>query len=207
MTMFRVALLGLGLGLAAMPAMADTPEAIRACQADRGGAGCATLLTRIFVCDRAGGMAGCAELLAARDAALASREPEPEPEPEPEAEPEPVSDSAAESGDCPVIDSADWRATVGQVEGVEGPQLVVTGTVTMPTPGWTVRLEAGPADRSALPVQRLRLTASRPEGIVIQVLDEVELRAVLPALGAYRGVAVDCGDLVLVELSEVGQEW
>jgi len=198
MMMFRVALLGLGLGLAALPAVADTPEAIRACHAERSGAGCATLLSRIFVCDRAGGIAGCAELLATRDAALA------EPEPEPVVEPTP--DTAAESGDCPVIDSADWRATVGPVEGAEGPQLVVTGTVTMPTPGWTVLLERGPADRSALPVQRLRLTASRPEGVVIQVLDEVEVRAVLPALAAYRGVAVDCGDLVLVELSEVGQD-
>ena len=207
--MFRVALLGLGLGLAALPAMADTPEAIRACLAERSGAGCATLLSRIFVCDRAGGIAGCAGLLAARDVALA--EPEPEPEPEPEVEPAPdtaadtAADTATETGDCPVIDSADWGATVGPVEGVEGPQLVVTGTVIMPTPGWTVALEPGLADRSALPVQRLRLTATPPDGIVIQVTDEVAVRAVMPALAAYRGVAVDCGDLVLVELTEVGQ--
>jgi hypothetical protein len=190
--MFRPLILTAALALMPAAAVAVTPDEIRACEADRTGPGCATLRTRLFVCQAANTMAGCADLLALRDAALAVPEPEPEPAPEPEAE---------AAATCPVIDAADWRASVGPVEGAEGPQLVVEGRVTLPTPGWTVALEAGMADRSAIPVQRVVLTAAAPQMAVAQVLTDYELRLVTPALApAYRGVIVDCAGLALVEV-------
>lgn len=190
--MFRKLILTAALALAPAAALAVTPDEIRACEADRTGPGCATLRTQLFVCRAANAMAGCADLLALREAALAA--------PEPEAEAEAETAAEAEAA-CPVIDSADWRATLGPVEGAEGPQLVVEGRVTLPTPGWTVALEAGMADRSAMPVQRVVLTAAPPQMAVAQVLTDYELRLVTPALApAYRGVIVDCAGLALVEV-------
>lgn len=190
--MFRKLILTAALALVPAAALAVTPDEIRACEADRSGPGCATLRTQLFVCRAADAMAGCADLLALREAALAAPEPEPAPVAEAEAA-------------CPVIDSADWRAALGPVEGAEGVQLVVEGRVTMPTPGWAVTLEAGMADRSAIPVQRVVLTATPPQMAVAQVLTDYELLLVTPALApAYRGVIVDCAGLALVELTEVG---
>lgn len=190
--MFRKLMLTAALALAPAAALADTLDAIRACEADRTGPGCATLRTQLFVCRAATAIAGCAELLALQEAALAAPEPDPAPVAEAEAA-------------CPVIDAADWRAALGPVAGAEGVQLVVEGRVTLPTPGWTVALGAGMADRSAIPVQRVVLTAAPPQMTVAQVLTEYELRLVTPALApAYRGVVVDCAGLALVELTEVG---
>ena len=192
--MFRA--LTLAFALAALPAVAGatTPDEIRVCEADRTAPGCATLRSRLFVCQAAAAMAGCAELIALRDAALA--------EPEPEPEPEPMPDPAAETdANCPVIEATDWAATLGPVEGAEGLHLIVTGRVTLPTPGWTVTLEAGIADRSAVPTQRVILTATRPGAMVAQVLTDYDLRLETPALApAYRGVIVDCAGLALVEI-------
>lgn len=188
--MFRKLFLAAALALAPAAVLAVTPDEIRACESDRTGPGCATLRTQLFVCRAANAMAGCADLLALHEAALAA------PEPEPVAEAEAT---------CPVIDTAEWRAALGPVEGAEGLQLVVEGRVTMPTPGWTVALEAGMADRSAIPVQHVVVTATPPQMAVAQVLTEYELRLVTPALApAYRGVIVDCAGLALVELTEVG---
>jgi len=121
---------------------------------------------------------------------------------------------AAGTGECPVIDSADWRAVVGPVDGAEGPHLIVTGTITLPTPGWTVALEAGIADRSARPVQQVNLVATPPGGdmMVAQVLTGYDLRLQTPALGSapgtggegpYRGVLVMCGSEVVIDITEV----
>lgn len=186
--------LALAAALAVLPVAAPaqtapvTAEQIRACEADRTGPGCATLRTQLFVCQAATAMAGCADLIALRDAALA----EPEPEPEPVAEGE-VS--------CPVIAATDWTATLGPVAGAEGLHLIVSGRVTLPTPGWAVDLTAGMADRSATPTQRVILTATPPDGMVAQVLTEYDLAVETPALApAYAGVIVDCAGLALVEV-------
>jgi hypothetical protein len=213
--MIRHLFLALGLSLVPVVALADTPESIRACNADRRAEGCATLLTRLMVCNQAPAIAGCTELLALRDEALAEPEPEPEAEPDvtPRAEGELADDPEGQmaNGDCPVIDSADWRAVVGPVDGGEGPHLIVTGRVTLPTPGWEVALTPGMADRSAMPVQRVILGATPPDGMAAQVLTDYDLRLETPSISAapagqppYRGVLVMCGGMVLVELTEVG---
>lgn len=116
------------------------------------------------------------------------------------------------TGDCPVIDSADWQASVTRVDGSDAAQLVVTGRVTLPTPSWTVALQAGIADRSARPVQQINLVASPPGGglSVIQVLTDYDLRLETPALGIvtpdespYAAIRVMCGAEMVVELTDV----
>lgn len=205
--MFRPLAVALGLTLAPPAALATapetTPEAIRACTADRRAEGCATLLTRLMVCTQAPAIAGCAALLAMQDEAMDDIAPDLIPRAEGELAEE--GETAMSEGQCPVIDSTDWRAEVGPVEGAEGPHLIVTGRVTLPTPGWDVTLRAGMADRSAMPVQQVILTASAGPGMVAQVLTDYDLRLEVPALASYRGVLILCGGEVLAELTEVGQ--
>ncbi|MFN3954302.1 MAG: hypothetical protein ACK4LQ_07585 [Pararhodobacter sp.] len=210
-----------------------------ACEAERGQPGCATLLVRLFVCDQAGVLPGCADLLAARDAALAEAEDmaedmavdaaEVEPEVTPRAEGE--LDGADQSGEavedateadsaeaalpaCPVLEATGWHARVAPVEGEEGLQLIVEGTVLLPTPGYAVMLTPGMADRSAQPVQVINLRAQAPGGMVAQVLSVYDLRLVTPSIGQaeagqapYRGVRVLCGDteLAFIEAVELAE--
>lgn len=112
---------------------------------------------------------------------------------------------------CPVLDSTGWRAAVGEVAGGKGAHLVVTGTVTLPTPGWRLELAPGIADRSARPVQHFQLLAFPPAGITTQVLTDYEAYVETPALGPvtggrapYSGVIVHCEGRVLAEITSVG---
>lgn len=112
----------------------------------------------------------------------------------------------ATGAECPVIESRDWTAWVNKMPGpdIDGPQLHVTGTVTLPTPGFTLTYEPGPLDRSMRPVQHINLTYTAPDGMVIQMLSEEEVQISIPALSAeYRGVTLHCGGEVLAEITEV----
>lgn len=105
---------------------------------------------------------------------------------------------AVASAECPVLEPGHWQARLGPVEGHEGPQLTITGAVTLPTPGYALTLEPGMADRSARPVQTFTLTAQAPDGMVIQVLSVHDLTLHTPALApVYRGVRILCGDAEL----------
>ena len=77
----------------------------------------------------------------------------------------------------------------------------VTGEVDLPTPGYTVSLDLGPADRSAIPVQQLRLNTRAPTGIVTQVVTQYPVRYEGPTIAQqYRAVRVMCGGSELAEL-------
>lgn len=192
-------------------------ERILACTADRAQPGCATLLTRLFVCDRASALPGCADLLAARDAALAESETEDEPlEESTEGSSEDSAAATPETGlpGCPVIEASGWRAQVAPVEGEDGLQLIVEGTVLLPTPGYAVSLTPGMADRSARPVQVIELQAQAPTGMVPQVLSVYDLRLVTPSIGQvidsqppYRGVRLVCGgtEIAAIETVELAE--
>lgn len=236
--MTRIAPVLLAAGMALLPAMAgaDTLGArILACEAARGQPGCATLMARLFVCNQAGVLPGCGDLLAAREAALSDAEAEPEDIPEAEAEVTPRAegelseeageDAAAEETTmeapesampaCPVLEALNWSARVASVEGEEGLQLIVEGTVLLPTPGYAVSLTPGMADRSARPVQVINLSARAPvENMVAQVLSIYDLRLVTPSIGQvidgqapYRGVRLVCGDteLAFIEAVELAE--
>ncbi|MCC5970076.1 MAG: hypothetical protein JJU15_09005 [Pararhodobacter sp.] len=321
------------LSLAALPMAAAADEAsapdaagingarILACEADRTGEGCATLLSKLFVCESAEEMAGCSDLLALRDAAVelaereavvngdatdeddgivtepdedideidvevraegeladeleeealtddeeqlreengsdaengaestedtgagddagtdtgtnddngADRGADTDAETDADNRTETDSEAAAENGmetsansECPVLDSSDWHAWINAMPGViddgmddaevPGLSLIVTGTVTLPTPGYDATLEPGITDRSARPVQIVNLTATAPEGTVSQVLTPYELRLEMPALdlidgntAAYSGVRIVCGghEVAFIDTVEV----
>jgi len=247
--LFALALSGLPFAALAQDASgagALTGERILACEADRAGAGCATLLTKLFVCDRAEAMTGCADLLAMREAALNDTQPTavenegivPEPgeaaediEVEVRAEGE-LTDEIDEGGQteeaqngnndatnaaadvCPVIASDGWAAFVNAMPGTGTPQLIVTGTVTLPTPVWSVALELGNSDRSERLVQEINLTATPPSMIVAQVLSDYELRLEAPSLelidantAPYGAIRVVCAgqEIAFIEPVEVAQ--
>lgn len=110
-----------------------------------------------------------------------------------------------ESSACPVLDSRNWTAWVNAMPGPDAkPTLHVTGDVDMPTPGYAFEWREGMADRSAMPVQRLMLTATPPDGMVAQVLTTETVSYEGPALTTtYGGVIVMCGGEPLAEITDV----
>lgn len=315
MSLRRLSLFALSLAALPMAAQAQdqgiTGARILACEADRTGENCATLLSQLYVCKEAEEMAGCAELLALRDAAvdLSEREgalngdeqdgedddgagneaPEGEAgaedgivtQPEgsehievevraegeladeleeesfTEGEERLREEDEAENGDandatgrpdddasdeggadeggaaedaagqgaengaamdnataCAVLNSADWAAWVNAMPGPDGPSLIVTGVVTLPSPGYTVTLEAGASDRSARPVQVVQLMAEPPELAAAQVLSDYDVRFEMasPApvdgtVAPFTAVRVVCGEqeITRIEPVEVAQ--
>ena len=106
---------------------------------------------------------------------------------------------------CPVIESRDWAAWVNAMPGPAATKtLIVTGQITLPTPGYAVTLIAGMADRSATPVQQLILTATAPAGPVAQVLHTAPVRYEGPAISmTYRAIGIICGGTMLTEIADV----
>lgn len=116
---------------------------------------------------------------------------------------------------CPVIESGDWTAFVNAMPGPDArPQLIVSGSVSLPSAGYTVELLPGPTDRSAVPVQTVILQATPPDGPAATVVTLAEVRLSLPALDAapgapspYSGVRVLCGDRELAFISPIETAW
>ncbi len=133
-------------------------------------------------------------------AALTACQPMDEPPPPANPEPPPVP-----SASCPVIESSEWAAWVNAMPGPGSTkQLIATGQIVLPTPGYTVTLTVGPADRSATPVQQLILTAIPPSGMVTQVLTTQPVRYQGPAISMqYRAVRIMCGGQMLSEITDV----
>jgi len=121
---------------------------------------------------------------------------------------------AGQDNACPVLASSDWAAWVNAMPGPDGAQLIVTGTVSLPGPGYNVALEQGISDRSARPVQTVRLSAERPAPDAGQEVTDYEVRFEMPSAAPVDGttapftaVRVVCGDeeLARIEPVEVAQ--
>jgi hypothetical protein len=116
---------------------------------------------------------------------------------------------------CPVIESRDWTAFVNAMPGPGArPQLIVSGTVRLPSAGYSVALEPGIADRSARPVQNVELVAVPPEGPAATVVTQAEVRLEMASLAVrpgepspYRGVRVLCGGEELAFIAPVETAW
>lgn len=115
---------------------------------------------------------------------------------------------------CPVLASSDWAAWVNAMPGPDVAQLIVTGTVSLPGPGYNVALEQGISDRSARPVQTVQLSAQRPTQDASQESTDYELRFEMPSgmpvdgtTAPFTAVRVVCGDeeLARIEPVEVAQ--
>ena len=82
--------------------------------------------------------------------------------------------------------------------------LTITGEVDMPTPGWSVKLVEGPADRALPPGVRFRLEAEKPGGMTMQVITPTEVRYSAPSTyPEIREIIVLCGDKVLARIDDV----
>ena len=107
---------------------------------------------------------------------------------------------------CPVIESRDWKAWIDAMPmvGTDGNRLHIAGEVDLPTPGYSVELIPGPADRAMPPSQRFSLVATPPDGIVAQVVTPTPVRYQGKAMyPAYRSIKVSCGGKPLAAIPEV----
>ena len=112
---------------------------------------------------------------------------------------------APKNSDCAVIDSSNWQAWVNAMPGPDAtPTLHVTGEIVLPTPGYTIDWQLGALDRMLPPGQRLSISTTPPDGMVAQVLTNVEVAyAGETAITDYREVIVNCGDKVLATIKDV----
>lgn len=107
---------------------------------------------------------------------------------------------------CPVIGEGKWQAWLDAMPGPgsTGPTLNIAGEVDLPTPGYTLTLVEGPADRMMPPSQRFRLEAVPPGGMTAQVVthETVKYRA-RSTYPAYRSIIVLCGDRALATITDI----
>lgn len=118
---------------------------------------------------------------------------------------QPPADASDTVAACPVLGDRNWHAWVDKMPG-PGAQMTlnISGEVDMPTPGYSVKLVPGPADRMNPPGLRFRLEASAPDGIVTQVVTPttVRLRAPTP-YAQLREIIIGCGEGALVTIPDV----
>ena len=107
---------------------------------------------------------------------------------------------------CHVLGSSDWKAHV-EFSSTASPipyltrKLVVTGKVVT-AGGYYASIGQGPVSRLDEPVQQIMVrTEGSPEAGAAPVTHNV--RAVVPALKRYGGVAIRCGDGIIAEIRDV----
>jgi len=108
------------------------------------------------------------------------------------------------SASCPTV-SRDWQAWINAMPGPDAQRtLHITGSVDMPTPGYSLELVGGPADRMQPPGLRFRLKVERPDGMTTQVITPTEVRyAATTPYSEIRQIIVVCGDQTLATIDEV----
>jgi hypothetical protein len=123
---------------------------------------------------------------------------------EPTPAPAPVAESPTASA-CAVIANRNWTAHINAMPGPNAQRtLIVSGEVDLPTPGYTVTLDLGAADRSAIPVQQLIVNTTAPPGIVAQVVTPTPVRYEGPAIAQqYSAVRIMCGGAQLAEITDI----
>ena len=145
-------------------------------------------------------------LVIAGVAALAACQPPPAQESEtPAPAAETAAADAAPANGCAVIANRNWTAHINAMPGPNAQRtLNVSGEIDLPTPGYTVTLREGPADRSARPVQQLILDTAPPAEIAaIQVVTPTQVSYQGPALGAYSAISIMCGGSSIATISDI----
>lgn len=107
--------------------------------------------------------------------------------------------------ECPVIESRGWTAWIDALPGPDAVRtLHISGEVDLPTPGYTVELVPGPADRMMPPGQRFSLVARASPGMAAQVVTPTPARyegkATYPS---YREIIIGCGGRVLARIDRI----
>ncbi|MEO0400627.1 MAG: hypothetical protein AAF224_14545 [Pseudomonadota bacterium] len=107
---------------------------------------------------------------------------------------------------CPVLESGEWRAWVNRAPtvGEAKKRLIVTGVVTLPTPGYEAEWRLGVTDRALPPGQMIYVKFNPPEGIVAQVLTPTPIRFETPtSFDVYRQIRIVCGDETLANITDI----
>ncbi len=107
--------------------------------------------------------------------------------------------------ECPVIASRGWTAWIDAMPGPGArPTLHISGEVDLTTPGYSVELVPGPADRMMPPAQRFSLIATPPGGMTAQAVTPTSVKYQGPATyTAYREIIVGCGGAVLARIDRI----
>jgi len=120
------------------------------------------------------------------------------------APPAAIAEAQPEAANCAVRDSRNWTAHINALPDPDAQRiLTVNGEVDLPTPGYTITLREGPADRSAQPVQQFALETYAPDGMVAQVITPVQISYSGPALGAYSRIDIMCNGAAIATISDV----
>lgn len=113
----------------------------------------------------------------------------------------PVGARAAEA--CPVLSSGQWHAWIDRFPGKGINRLIVTGSISLPSPGYRWRMVKAGGIRGRPPLQELRLEIDPPEGIVAQVVTPVDIRGEAKTAFSNLRVLVSCGGKRLAYFDEV----
>lgn len=110
-----------------------------------------------------------------------------------------------ELSECPVLASRGWSAWINAMPGPGAkPTLHITGEVDLPTPGFKLELIEGPMDRMMPPGQRFSLAATKPDGMVAQVVTPMPVNYTAEAKSQqYGSITIGCGGKVLAHIENI----
>jgi hypothetical protein len=106
---------------------------------------------------------------------------------------------------CDVLSGSGWSARAVTDQGGER-TLLVTGWLTLPTPGYGVALERGPLLDLVPPTQQLILRTTPPSGVAAQVITRRQVRMTVPASRRAQALVVRCGDGVIAEIPVIAAD-
>jgi hypothetical protein len=103
---------------------------------------------------------------------------------------------------CHASGSAGWRASVETWKTSHGHpltrrNLVVTGTVTVPTGGYSVRIEPGPVQKIRPRTQQIMVRTTPPQGGATQALVTHNVSGSFKLPKRVERLAIRCGDGIL----------
>ena len=110
---------------------------------------------------------------------------------------------------CKASATRDWTA---QVDVEKNPNIfepdvstvLVSGTVTVPTGGYSVAIEEGPLVQLEPPVQQVILRTEAPDGMATQAIVEQQVSGRVPFDRRARSVAIRCGDATIARVAVTG---
>ena len=109
---------------------------------------------------------------------------------------------------CEALASSDWSAEIVNGPHFEGwdrkaPTLVVTGTVTVPSPGYRLYIEPGPVIDLKPPVKQVILRTEPPEGEARGPTTAIRVSGSMGWHGEPETVSVRCGDGIVAEIDKI----
>ncbi|MGK0438922.1 MAG: hypothetical protein ACJATK_001878 [Paracoccaceae bacterium] len=108
--------------------------------------------------------------------------------------------------ECPIISSSNWSAQIETSEQGRS-MLAIKGDIELPSPGYSVVLEPGMADKSATPSQHFNLKAEQLDGMYIQMITPMTLQHSVPAIAKqYRSIVIHCDDQIIASIDNVAAQ-